>query len=290
MYPIDANTTCSYIELDRANGRSGKALYLSEDFVRKQQQFCHYLCLLQQKATTLKYYAKDYMKVDSVNANVVSKAPMSKENALIGFLQGLCQAIVSQLIVMPHLRQAIEHNMIRAHIRYWNGIENKKEDICSEFYEQLCCSFGDNDPEFVSEYARPIPWKGSLIEASFKAQKPLIYNINREDSYVPSGKRWRNFITIIPAFSGNIWRSLDGTKTRPLLTMGISCKTFETNDLLWLCSFSKIDEILGRIIEDYISSETISMHDLVKYIVGLAKEDVSLEGEKKENGSSATNN
>lgn len=290
VYPIDRRATQPYIELGRANGRSPKALYLSESFVHKQQAFYNYLCYFQNRLSTFRHLSiRDFVsdaqnkKLGTTDVPCSSAQSIELEQYLSGnshvptpipeslkiffdiskdyrlwtfdaFLQGLCMCLVKQLMDDPVLgkKKNPDWGSIRCHIRYYAG---------NHQYSPVCNSYGETGK---FDLLKPIK-SNSLIMAAFEAQKPLSYIVNKDHSVDPSDK-WVNFLTVIPDFTSNSFRDLETRNNMPYLSMGISCSKEELNDLLHLFEFTRIDKIVGGAIEEFLNTFHISIQDYIDYL------------------------
>ncbi len=111
---------------------------------------------------------------------------------------------------------------------------------------------------------KKVEWD-SLIKVAFEAESPLLDETNSEENCREPNRKWHNFITAIPAFTGNAIRLEDNMQTRPILTMDISCEAEDHNDLLRLFDFARIDKIVGAIIEDYLTPFQITIEEFWAY-------------------------
>lgn len=260
VYPIDSNATHSYIELSRNEKRSFKALFLNENFVKKQQQFCNYLCLFQNKITKYQLWCIEEIliqlreKKQNFEKSFQGKDFTTFFDFFMGFLQSICQNLIDELSVLSEYKDSVRNGEVRCHLRnYFKEYDQ---------YVHLCSSYGTSysNNKKVGSPPRPMVWE-SLIKESFEANAPLIYSINLNTSIAPS-KKWKNFITFIPKFRDNIYVMQDGA-TRPLFSMGISCKSSSQDDILRLFEFVRIDEIIGAMISNYVKDCTDLINKLL---------------------------
>ena len=288
VYPIDRAKAHPYIDIETENGRSNKALYLNKTFVDTQQKFCQYLCSLQNKITSLQYACFDKFLNNIKESNgeypeelieaIKSKAilldndveytidEMNSLNKIFddnkdfilglfdGFLQAICQSTITELYSV--IGERATQGLIRCHFRYF---ERETDE-----YKQICCSYGNDGLGEYKQTPSHVKWN-SLIKATFEAQRPLLYEANKEISQTPS-EAWSNFITIIPIFTKNVC-CISHQARRPFLTMGISCKSAEEDNILRLFSFVRFDSIIGAIIDNFLSAFHINISEFIDYII-----------------------
>lgn len=303
VYPIDNSKTQPYVELKRGNERTGKALYLDNNFIEKQSIFCTYLCAFQNKATLLRQSSisdcEEEAEKSGKNRQFIQQLKMylteglfsnsleqrrigiKKDEKLLeelknflkeedrvyekfdGFLQGICEELIKQLCIFPQYEKAIRERKIRCHLRYYDYLsyeENNEIDV----FKKICCSYGSKKYQENTLVMREIKWK-SLIKASYDMKCPLLYEVNREISERETEENgWKNFLTAIPLFSDNIYKF--SNIERPYITLGISCKDIALNDLLRLFEFSRIDMIVGSIIENFVKSFNVDLAEFIKFL------------------------
>lgn len=272
VYPIDNENTKPYIELYRAQDRSAKALFINSSFIQKQRKFYIYLCMFQNRIAISGeeprkdyYYYKENKKMPSKYEEFCQPENFTKF-LFMSLLQRICQTLVCELVRAFSNDQSLS-NEIRCHIRYYR-CKKLTDNNLDEKYIAFCKSYG-NPPLLESDKERfrsprEIQWEGSLIKAAFIAQKPLLFEANREDSVAPYSP-WTNFITFIPKFAGNTRHGLIDAPTRPYLSMGISCTDKVDNDYLRLFGFVNIDEIIGAAMDNYLHILDLEVADFISY-------------------------
>lgn len=304
VYPIDNSKTQPYIELKRGNERTGKALYLDNNFIEKQSIFCTYLCAFQNKATILRQSSIDdcveeagkeskskqfiqQLKVyltEGLFNNPLRRRQIGIENneklleemkdflqknnrvceKFEGFLQGICEELIQQLCIFPQYEKAIRERKIRCHLRYYDYLSYEKDNT-KDIFKTICCSYGSKSYEENTLIMREMKWK-SLIKASYDMKCPLLYEANHEISERGTEENgWKNFLTAIPLFSENVYKFSNIEK--PYITLGISCKDIALNDLLRLFEFSRIDMIVGSIVENFVKSFNIDLAEFIKFLL-----------------------
>lgn len=179
------------------------------------------------------------------------------------YIQRLCQKLHEGLIENVESTQ-----IVRFHFRYL-------ADKTSLMYSTLCSSFSILD-ESCKQENQPSDIKyGDLLEAAFvnDTSRCLIYSINEQICNNKLKDKWRDFITIIPKFEGNIYSKKANrttTKQYPFITFGVTINDSKHEPMLQCLDYYEMDQYIGSLLQRYMKT---FMVDVESFIGWVRKED-----------------
>lgn len=282
VFPIRAQEAQTYIPLNVGDSRSPKAYYISKEFMCyihnyvKKIERMHSVIGMMIEQDKLDFYVNTtnnknraklnddpddslysyffaftnstFQEISEEISGILLEQSLVLYQMFLSFLQKLCQKM--QQLLVEDLCE--EGDIVRFHFRY---LADRK----SLQYLSLCTSFPtsiDSTIHGVSEIKY-----GQLIEKAYESGRSLIYSVNKEFVQKPLNTKWKNFITVIPAFDKNKYthKYVTVSKQYPFLTFGVTTNNCKFDDLLYCMDYFSIEDTLGRILEQYIETFNINI-------------------------------
>lgn len=296
VFPIKTQEAQTYIELGTGPGRSNKAYYISDNFMKYIQEYVLRMGVFRQSIGIMIEADKNELydnlmesiivdenadeniieiiynylfanigsdeeneKTESVLNEVFENYSDYIFNMFLGFLQRVCQKMVKILLY----DKIDKEDIVRIHFRYL-------ADRNTFLYLKLCTSFsGQIDP---TEHELSEIKYGDLIEAAYKTGRGLIYSVNKNLCKSELKSKWTNFLTAIPLFEGNDFKrkyTETGYKQYPFITFGVTINSDKFNSILYCMDYFCINKMLEEIISAYIRIYRIDMN---KFCIWARKE------------------
>lgn len=179
------------------------------------------------------------------------------------YIQRLCQKLHEGLV-----ENVEDGQIVRFHFRYL-------ADKTSSTYSTLCSSFSIFDESREQENQPSDIKYGDLLEAAFVSatSKCLIYSINENICTNKLKDKWKDFITIIPKFDGNIYSrrvNKNSIKQYPFITFGVTINDCKYESLLQCMDFYAMDRYIGNLLQRYLN---VFMVDIDAFLNWLRSED-----------------
>lgn len=200
--------------------------------------------------------------IDRIKKVMRQNAPRIFDN-FQSYIQRLCQKLHEGLV-----ENVEEGQIVRFHFRFL-------ADKTSFTYSTLCSSFSIFDESHEQENQPSDIKYGDLLEAAFvsSTSKCLIYSINERICSNKLKDKWKDFITIIPKFEGNIYnRKVNRTtiKQYPFITFGVTINDYKYESLLQCMDFYAMDRYIGNLLQRYLN---VFMVDIDAFLNWLRSED-----------------
>lgn len=287
--PINSTKTQSYIKLSTIDEKNQKHLYWSEEFHNFTKSYLKWMAIFSykiekyienDKATLLlnfneterdifdKQTLQSYLFGDpKLGEYELVKSILSGFNEMIyhrfyGFLQSVCMNLID-FFISDLLK---EGGVARVHFRYFDSRD--KEFNYKRLCQELCGGSGNGGVSDELKYSLSTFNYTDLIKASFENNESLIYSINEHNCNIKLNDKWKNFITMVPKFHGNItYIENDGFDNMeyPLLTFGITCNNDDINKLFYCMDIFDFKIVLETYIKRYVDIFQINLEDFCEY-------------------------
>lgn len=186
------------------------------------------------------------------------------------YIQKMCERLHNKLV-----EDVDENQVVRFHFRYLH-------DRISYVYPEFCSSFSCKQD--TVEYTLSEMKYGDLLEAIIKSNQNhhgcLIYSVNQKLCQNKLKDKWRNFVTIIPKFTGNIYHKKvnDGYyKDYPFLTFGVTINSEAHDYLLYCMDYYSLDEVIGDMLQMYIDVFEVNVDKFCSWVKKEAQKEDDVE-------------
>ena len=288
VLPLDAIKTQSYFELGTVEGRSPKVCYITDRMIDEIKDVMHMIW----KYRRLLFFKIEHEKYDFIRQAIGKEqkkkyllmlsrltgfffngseekedfsAYYEKEKELVMksfgvFLQEMCD------LLQKLLANKSSGGRIRVHFRIWDG-----DDTNIKYIPLVISGESDANRMKIQDW-------NELLQESYKIKKSLIASVNEKNcinSFQTNEKKndekekWKDFLTAIPDFQGNIVKRTDIVTGKtvldiPYITFGITIYKEEDRRLLYILDYIKINEIIRDAIEDFLFYFPVDLEEFLK--------------------------
>ncbi len=207
--------------------------------------------------------------------NYLEKHSDIVDNCLFSYMQNICSG----------LSKLLEENLKK--IEIFSSEKNEDEPLIhtarvhfrgynveTDEYESLCMG----DLGTWSSYEMKNQKWGELLEEAYKAKHSLVASVNQNyccESYEINDQKeeetykWVDFMTYIPDFNGNVYKSYDIqtdtiVKQRPWITFGITVYAKENSNMLYILDYLELGQIITDFFKEFKVYMPINMERFVK--------------------------
>lgn len=282
VLPIDICKTQSYFNLNVPSNRSAKACFITERIIKDLKKYSQIFTMcedkLRDKLETIKYDTFDEICEhcdDGSVLNMLNNAWFYNEDINVSCLEEKIRNIFMDHFtnyleaICKILYDTVIHQFPKVSIR----IHFRCLDIEADSYYQIAL-FGQCEDGYKME---SLSW-GQLIEKAYINRCPLVASVNKryctssfEKNDKKSSNKWKDFITAVPAFGGNVYIKREALTEdiiieRPYLSFGATVYHEQDRMILYMFDYYQIDWFIGRQILKFLKYFPMNMDEYVEHL------------------------